>query len=310
MIKVAISGADTRDAGELIRILLNHPEVEITAMSAPSKEGLPPSAIHHGMVGESLVNFTSSVSSSDKADVLFICDNTMSAAELSAMRLSRPELKIILLHTPDGFDLKANGVVYGLPEINRKLLVRGATTAIVPSPGASAALVALYPLALHMLLNPNLFISFRMPQDLIDSSSEATVKELREMLSEVQKSLTEYTEPSFRATDHPRNMEVEVLLDSSIDLQHILEMYGMYDDHNFSFPITGSVSTEDVSGTDKCLFTISKPNDSQLLLHIVADPRMRGGAGEAVHIMNLLCGLHEKTGLAFKTTRFSPLKTD
>lgn len=310
MIKVAVSGADTQDAGELIRILINHPEVEIIALIAPSKEGLPPSAIHHGLVGEKLVNFSSSLPSSSKTDVLFICDDTMSAAELSALRLSRPELKVILISVPDGFNLEANGVVYGLPEINRKLLVRGATAALVPNPGASAALVALYPLALHMLLNPNLFISFRLPQDIIDAASDEAVTEVKQNLTEIQKSLTEYAEPSFRPTDHPRNMEVEILLDSAIDLPHILEMYEMYDDHNFAFPLTGSVSTEDVSGTDKCLLTLSKPNESQLLIHVVADPRMRGGAGEAVHIMNLLCGLHEKTGLAFKTTRFSPLKTD
>ncbi len=304
MIKVAVSGADTSSAGELIRLLVNHPEVDILSLAAPGKEGKPVTSVHHGLQGEIKLNFSGTINTSPLPNVIFICGNSMSAAEYKSIRHAHPEMKSIIIDPLAALDNKASGVVYGLSEINRKLLVRGATAAVVPSPPASLALVALYPLALHMLINNSLKINVKLPADLIPGHSDRSRVELKEMLNDVQRSFTGVPEVMFEESDDPRHMELDIEMECPLDLEQLLDLYAMYDDHNFALPMLSEVRSKDVTGTEKTLMKISKESDGRLHLHAVADPRMRGGAGEAVHVMNLLCGLHEKTGLALKASEF------
>lgn len=304
MIKVAVSGADTPSAGELIRLLVNHPEVDIIALSAPGKEGKTVTSIHHGLQGEIKHNFSGTLNTSPLPNVIFICGNAMNAAEYKNLRHAHPEMKSVIIDPIEALDHKATGVVYGLSEINRKLLVRGATAAVVPSPPASLALVALYPLALHMLINNSLKINVKLPADMIPVHSDRSRLELKEILNDVQRSFTGVPEVMFEESDDPRHMEIDIEMECPLDLQQLMELYEMYDDHNFALPLLSEVDSKDVTGTEKALMKIAKENDGRIHLHAVADPRMRGGAGEAVHIMNLLCGLHEKTGLALKASEF------
>ena len=67
-----------------------------------------------------------------------------------------------------------------------------------------------------------------------------------------------------------------------------------------------SIASE-VAGTDKCVISVGIPADGAVTLDVAADCRLRGGAGEAVHVMNLMCGLHERTGLALKAIDFNPV---
>lgn len=306
MIKVAISGADTPQGGELTRILVNHPEVDIISLCAPGKESIPVSALHHGLIGECSLRTTQSFPPG-APDVLFVCDGSIGAAELYSLKLSRPELKIVILDKVPNLDEKSAGFVFGLPEINRKLLVRGATAAFVPAPPASLVLTPLFPLAANMLLNDSLKITVNAPRDIIDNTGARARVEIEETLAEVQKSFTGIPEVTFTESAHERLMEADIEMECRVDLPHLLGLYEMYDDHNFAFPVTGEISSLEAAGTDKCVFSIRKEGESRLRIHAVADPRMRGGAGEAVHVMNLLCGLHEKTGLALKASAYSVL---
>ncbi|MDE5790263.1 MAG: N-acetyl-gamma-glutamyl-phosphate reductase, partial [Muribaculaceae bacterium] len=83
-----------------------------------------------------------------------------------------------------------------------------------------------------------------------------------------------------------------------------LKAYEIYDDHNFSFAVTSPVKLDDVKGTEKIIISLSRSKDGVLSIHSVADGRLRGSAGEAVHVMNLMFGLHEKTGLYLKPYAF------
>lgn len=306
MIKVAVSGADTPQGGELTRILVNHPEVDIISLCVPGKESIPVSSLHHGLIGECALRTTQSFAP-EAPDVLFVCGDSTGAAELYSLKLSRPELKIIILDKIRNLDEKSAGFVFGLPEINRKLLVRGATAAFIPSPPASLVLTPLFPLAANMLLNNSLKITVKAPRDIIDCTRKRSLAEIEETLADVQKSFTAIPEVVFTESAHERLMEADIEMECKVDLPHLLGLYEMYDDHNFSFPVTSEISPLETAGTDKCVFSIRKENDTRLRIHAVADPRMRGGAGEAVHVMNLLCGLHEKTGLALKASAFSTL---
>ena len=201
-------------------------------------------------------------------------------------------------------DTERLGVVYGLPEINRKPLVRGAVSAMVPSPAASVVLTALYPLATHMLLNDSVKVSVSLPSDILQKDKGNAQKEIARILSQTQLSFSENFNLELKAIDGERCMKADISLSCPVSIEQIHEMYEIYDDHNFAFPVSSVVNVKEVSGTDKCVISLNKPDDSTLRIEAVADPRMRGGAGEAVHIMNLLFGLHEKTGLALKASDF------
>lgn len=304
MIKVAITGADAPEAGELLRILVNHPEVVITTVSAPGREGLSVTTVHHGLIGELRMNFSGPLSMTPDCSVIFVCGNSMTAAEFSALQLARPDIRTIIMRPLPNLDTERLGIVYGLPEINRKSLVRGAVSAIVPSPLASVVLTALYPLALHMLLNDSLKVKVNAPEDILSVDNGNAKKEIISTLSQTQLSFANNLDIEFVESEGKRFMRANISLSCPVTIDQINEIYEMYDDHNFAFPVSHSVSEKEVCGTDKCVLSLQKTNDTTLNIEAVADPRMRGGAGEAVHIMNLLFGLHEKTGLALKASDF------
>lgn len=304
MIKVAITGADTPQAGELLRILVNHPEVIITTLSAPGKEGVSVASVHHGLIGELKMNFSGPLSMTPDCSVVFVCGNSMTAAEFSALQLARPDIRTVIIDAIPNLDMDRLGIVFGLPEINRKPLVRGAVSAIVPSPISSLVLATLYPLALHMLLNDSIRISVEAPHDIIDSDKGTADREIFSMLETIQLSFGKKTDIELKEAQADRKMKARISLACPVTIEQIHEIYEMYDDHNFAYPISGTIDENEVIGTNKCVIAMSKPTDSELTIEAVADPRMRGGAGEAVHIMNLLFGLHEKTGLALKASEF------
>ena len=304
MIKVAISGADTPSAGELIRLLVNHPEVEILSLFAPGKEGMSLTSVHHGLQGETALNFVGSIYSNPMPDIVFISGNAMSVAEYLSMRVNYPEVKSVIIDETIPLSKDSSGVVYGLSEINRKLLVRGATAAVVPSPPAALVLVALFPVALHLLINNSLKIRVLLPSDMIANHSDKCREELKQVLNDIQRSYSGVPEISFEESDGIRHMEAYIEMESTLNHEQIMELYDVYDDHNFAIPLLSDVDCKDVAGTEKVLMKITKESDGCLHIHAVGDPRMRGGAGEAIHIMNLLCGLHEKTGLALKASEF------
>lgn len=305
MIKAAIIGADTPESGELIRLLINHPEVEVVALIASANEGNPITSVHHGLYGETNLKFSAKLPSAKEMDILFVNIRPKEFPALADLKSANPRLLIVLMQGIDGIPRDMETPVYGLSEINRKPLVRGATVATVPSPIASASLVALYPLALNMLLNPTLRINVKAPEDVVREQTEISKKEIEMMLHDVQRSFESPVNIETSLSDSERAMELEISLDCNIDLEHILKMYDIYDDHRFAFHVSGRLSCADVGGTEKCLFNISKKTPSLLSIRIVADPRMRGASGEAVHIMNLLCALHEKTGLSLKASAYS-----
>lgn len=299
MIKVAISGAETPQAGELLRILVNHPDVEIVALLAPGFEGQQARFVHHGLLGEEPMAFTSVMP--EKTDILFMADSAVSPAFLTRLHTKRPDLKIILLSGAGQGEEDGSEIVFGLPEINRKLLVRGASVAGVPSPMASLALVPLYPLALNMLLDGDISLKISVPADLDNADIiHRSTNEINAILGEVQKSFSGKVSLSVLPPLSKRGMELTAEMRCPIGMEHLMQLYEIYDDHHFAFVVNAPVRLDDVKGTEKCVVSVSMPEEGLLRIHAVADGRLRGSAGEAVHIMNLMCGLHEKTGLALK----------
>ena len=285
-----------------------HPDVEIIALQARGLEGRPVANHHHGLIGETDLAFTASVDYT-KCDVLFVCPGSLGAADFMRLRTERPELKIIMLEPISGVDLEKAGAVYGLPEINRKLLVRGAPVAVIPTSLASMALVALFPLAKNLLLSGDIEIDVTAPEAILESLDLAkTAEEIRGQLAEVQQSFSGTVRIASKDSQSRRSALMNIDLQCGVGLEALLGLYDLYDDHRFAFVTTMPVGVSEVAGTNKCVITVGKPESGRTELGVAADCRLRGASGEAVHVMNLMFGLHEKTGLALKAIDFSPIE--
>lgn len=301
MIKVGIIGARHEDAGELLRILVHHPETEIMTLHAPSVAGRSVAACHHGFIGEKIVNFTDSIDPST-LDVLFVAEDSELSDEIIRRVEEWPELHIIDMSSQRLHHLEAAGFEYGLSEINRKPLVRGARLAVVPSAAAALAMISLHPLALNQLIESEIEISVAAPSDVADSiDAKSVADEVAQMLTRTQTDFKGNVSVRVISSDMGRTMRVLSLLKSPLSIEEVDNLFdGVYDDHHFVFTSLSHVDNREVEGTQKCIVSFDKPGAGLLGLEAVGDCHMRGGAGDATHVMNLFFALDEKVGLTLK----------
>lgn len=305
MIKVGIIGAETPDAGELLRILHHHPEVEIKTLYSPSWAGRLVSARHHGFIGEEIGNFTEKIDL-NKIDILFISDDSEKGVLVLRHSEELPELRIVDM-SPGRFSRwEGFGLEYGLSEVNRKPLVRGARLAVLPTPIASLALIALYPLALNILLTSDIEITVEAPKEFLDSVNKREVTdEITGFLARTQKSFSSKVELNLVARHSGRSMRVTCTLKCPLAIAEVDKVYeSVYDDHNFTYISHSGVNRNEVEGTHKCVLTFEKPAAGLLEVSALGDYHMRGGAGDATHVLNLLFALDEKVGLYLKPSLF------
>lgn len=304
MIKVGIAGADNPVAGEILRLCLHHPDVEIISAYAPAYSGRNVSEVHRGFIGEPRLLFSSNFDAT-ALDVAFLMTPVYTDSDWTKLMKDRQQLHLVFF---PGTESLADGLpttpVYGLSEMNRKPLVRGAREAIVPSPLAVPALIALNPLARHLLLPENVNIKVTAPADIIEAERVAAARqEVSRELTMAQTSFSGNVAYEATPSEAPRSMKMQIDLPISVSTEEILKIYdSIYDDHNFTHVVTTPVSPADVESTQRVIISVGRTEAGGVRLTIVADPRMRGGAGEAIHIMNLFLGLHEKTGLDLHST--------
>lgn len=302
MIKVGIAGADTPTGGELFRILANHPDVDITEAYAPGHKGMEASGIHHGLIGEREVRLDDSLDLSG-LDVLFVCrrDDTV----MSLLRSMPQGLRLVDVSEERHDTPLAEEMIYGLSEIYRKAMVRGGTRASVPRNTSSLALVSLYPLATHLLLGDDLKLRFIFPAGEAPDAEflRGTAYDVERHLRVAQQSFSHKVEVNGEENPDERRrvLRMRASLTTSVTLEEIRRAYNeVYDDHSFSFIVAGSPDAREVESTHKCIVGLAKPDSHTLEIDAIADIRMRGGAAEGVHLLNLLCGLAERTGLSLK----------
>lgn len=306
MVKVALLNAELPLAGEIIRILVTHPETEIQALHSPLLAGRNVSSIHHGLIGEQQFNFTDKLNLEELQLVIILKRSDLSDKIISQAP-NFEDLKIITLGK-DFFDASGLRAELGVSEINRKALVRGAKMAYIISPIISPALIALGPLAGYLLLNADLEIEVKAPVDIVKESDAAKLgKEMAAILSGIQSSFHEKVDLKLSPLDdEERGITTKISLKNNLSIEEIEKIYDqIYDDHNFTFISRSDIGMEEVIGTQKSIIFLDKPTPETLVIKVVADARMRGGAGDAVHILNLFFGLHEKTGLNLKPACYS-----
>lgn len=290
MIHASIVGAETEVAGELLRILLYHPDVELTCVYSPSMAGKAIDEVHHGMIGDTDLRFSSTIDFS-KTNMVFVCapqaDDFLAELDAEARVVDLTDTHV------DGSD----DYVYGFCELNRKPMVRGALRAGVPTAIAQPILMALLPLANSLLLNEDITIK---------TNAEVTAEALNEvetLVKSLQLSFNKkiMVQPAPFAAS-PRAMFAEMSFDCAVETAQIVELLNnFYDDHNFTFVIGREPKADDVANTNKCIMNVRK-EDAKIVITAAIDPQIKGSAGTAVHCMNLLFGLHERVGLTLKAS--------
>lgn len=298
MIKAGITGGETRRSGELIRLLIFHPDVELiwvhTASPVAANSRL--SALHRGLDGDCNMSFSGGTPRLDDIDVLFMCQDAEGVEQFLAANEIPDDLKVINLS-----DLRPEGFVYGLPELNRKSMVRGATRATVPSAVAVAVATPLLPLAKGLLLRGPVHVT--VSRGIIDASlGEPLDGEIVAALRGFQSTFDGDIVIDIENGDWPRGTIVKASVDVESPLGEIVELYnGFFDDHKLTYILNRATEVLDVVNTAKCLISLDI-DGSKLIVTAVTDGLLKGAASTAVHCMNLLFGLYERTGLALKTS--------
>lgn len=304
MIKVGIYGpADVVDPvrKQLLRLLLRHPDVELRAVASPAGNAVPLCELHPVYAGETDLTLER-VLDLEKLDVLYVIDSeNMSEAMLDKLAGDKDFRLIVLGHAPELIEQALVGgygaPVYGLPEYYRKALVRGARYAVSPSTAATAFILSVLPLAKGGLLSGDIsVIASGLPEGVAEP---AICGEAVKMLGDVCESLD--CRVSVATGDMPDfgRIDMKVSLTLPLAVEEVARIYReAYDDHSFVHVVSGQGPVdEDLRGSNKCLLRFDRNGDT-LDIYASMDGMTKGVTGNAVHIMNLLFGLLERTGLS------------
>lgn len=322
MIKAGIIGGAGYTAGELLRLLLNHPETEIVFVNSTSNAGNKLSDVHAGLLGETDIVFTDQLPL-DAIDLLFFCTAHGDSKKFLDSHEVPATLKIIDLSTDYRMEREDHDFVYGLPELNKERILK-ATRIANPGCFATAIQLGVLPLAKHLMLNTELHVNaitgstgagvkpsttthFSWRNDNISIYKPFTHQHLGEIsqsLVQLQKSFN--SEINFIPVrgNFSRGIFVTTYIDCKISLDEIKRIYDeFYAEHPFTFVSDRSIDLKQVVNTNKCLIHLEK-HGNKLLITSVIDNLLKGASGQAVHNMNLLFGLEETVGLHLKSSAF------
>ncbi len=316
MIKAGIIGSGGYTAGELIRILIHHPEVELSSLVSGSQAGKPVSEVHRDLIGDCDLAFDSELKGDE--DVIFLCSGH---GKSETYLQSHPELlekKIIDLSSD--FRLKGDhDFVYGLPELNRASV---AEADHIANPGCFATCIqlGLLPLAASKALNEDVHVTAitgstgagQQPTEFTHfswrNSNLSVYKAFRHQhLDEIMQSLrqeasSEIGSVHFIPVRGPftRGILAASQLKSSLSQHEVEELYRDYYSHSAFVHYTAmNPDLKQVVNTNKCLIHAEKEGN-QLLLVSVIDNLLKGASGQAVQNMNLMFGLEEDRALRLK----------
>jgi N-acetyl-gamma-glutamyl-phosphate reductase len=305
MIKLAILGVANPIAGELIRILVNHPEVEIVLLYDLQNAGKNPMDIHHGLIGVTLPRISSEIPAVKDVNALIVLEqDAFTTPFVNACK--EADVKIIDMTENSYHALIDDQSTLGLSEIFRKVLVRGESSCVVPRPIETAALISLYPLAKNLLLNSSINLEVETAKDIADDyKAHCACNVVKYVLEKAQQSFNYPITYTLKEIDNNRCLRLRCKVQCTLSLSDVLDLYdNIYDDHNFTILTKKAMDQKEVEGTNRCLVSIVKERPDVLAIDTIIDARLRGGAGEAVHAMNLMFGLHECVGLTFKASAF------
>ncbi|MCH5328552.1 MAG: N-acetyl-gamma-glutamyl-phosphate reductase [Coprobacter sp.] len=322
MIKAGIIGGAGYTAGELIRLLINHPDVEIVFVNSSSNAGNKITDVHAGLLGETDLVFTDELPLT-QIDVLFFCTAHGDTRKFIGECPLPENLKVIDLSMDFRIQGDDHDFVYGLPELNRKHIIR-ATRVANPGCFATAIQLGLLPLAKNLMLNHTIHVNaitgstgagqkpsatshFSWRNDNISIYKPFThqhLAEIRQSLTGLQNSFKSDIDFIPVRGNFSRGIFATMYLTCPIDIEEIRRIYQeYYEDHSFVFITDKNPDLKQVVNTNKCVIYLEKHGDKLLIISMI-DNLLKGASGQAVHNMNLLFGLEETVGLRLKPSAF------
>ena len=314
MIKVGIIGGAGYTAGELLRILVNHPEVEIVFVHSTSNAGNHLYDVHGGLFGDTELTFSDSYDL-EAVDVLFLCSAHGKSREFWEQNACPEGLKVVDL--AQDYRDESEGYVYGLPEWQRDK-IRTARKIANPGCFATAIQLALLPLAHAGLLQSTVHVTA------ITGSTGAGVKPAatthfswrtdnlstykvfeHQHLKEICRNLG-FNDIQFvpMRGDFARGIFASVTVDTPLSGEEALALYQeYYADAAFTFVSDRPVDLKQVVNTNKAIVA-PEVHDGTLVVSSVIDNLLKGASGQAVQNMNLIFGIPETTGLRLKASAF------
>lgn len=323
--KIGIVGGAGYTAGELLRLLINHPAVEIAWINSSSNAGNPVTDVHGGLLGETELVFTDKVDL-DSIDVLFLCMGHGKSAEFWTEH-ERPEgLKVVDL--AQDFRDESNGYVYGLTDLQAGKV---AACDSVANPGcfATAIQLSLLPLAAAGLLpddlgqinitgitgstgagvKPGATTHFSWRTDNLSVYKPFNHQHLLEIVRTLKK-----LQPSVESRpvfipargDFARGIFVMAVVPSTLTQTEAETLYrDFYKDSSFTVVSSRPVDLKQVVNTNKAVVSVvASQEDGRLLITTAIDNLLKGASGQAVENMNIMLGLDPRTGLHLKPSAF------
>lgn len=329
MIRTGIIGGAGYTGGEMLRILVNHPNVEIAFVNSTSNAGNLISDVHTDLIGETDLRFTGDLSQA--IDVLFLCVGHGDAKKFLAANQIDEHVKIIDLS--QDFRLSANAemqaqgrrFIYGLPELNRDAIKEASNIA---NPGCFATCIqlGLLPLAAKGLLQSDVHINATTGSTGAGQSLSTTshfswrnnnlsvykafehqhLNEIGESLAQAAQKALDNVELNFvpQRGDFTRGILAAMYTESDLSLEEARDLYeNYYDAHPFTHVSTKNIDLKQVVNTNKALIHLEKHGNKLFIVSII-DNLLKGASGQAVQNMNLMFGLEERQGLNLKATAF------
>lgn len=322
MIKVGILGGAGYTAGELIRILINHPEAEIVFVNSESNAGNLLTDVHGGLYGETDMRFTDSMPF-DSVDVVFFCFGHGKSEQFLKEHTIPANVKIIDLAQDFRIAAPGNDYVYGLPEINREE-IKGAQHLANPGCFATCIQLALLPAAsLHILdrdvvvnavtgstgagQKPTVTTHFSWRNNnfsVYKVFKHQHIAEIRQSLTQVQGALNASIDFIPMRGDFARGIFATSVIKTDLPEDKIVEAYkDFYRDAAFTHYIDKPIDMKQVVNTNKALIHCDVV-DGKLLVTSTIDNLLKGAVGQAVQNMNLMFGIEESAGLRLKPSAF------
>jgi N-acetyl-gamma-glutamyl-phosphate reductase len=318
-IKVAIEGGAGYTAGELLRILINHPKVDIKHINSESHKGHPVSDVHKDLSGDTNICFTEIDFS--HVDVVFICKGHGKTLQFLNETKLPENVKIIDLS--EDFREETNDFVYGLPEINRDR-IKSCTKLANPGCFATSIELALLPLSANKLLIDDVHItaitgSTGAGQTLSETShfswrnnnisvykpfKHQHLKEIKRTLEKLQPDFNKSVNLIPMRGNFSRGILSSVYTKCNADIVTLKKIFGnYYAEHPFVRIIDTMPDLKQVVNTNKCILHIEKIDDKVYIVSAI-DNLIKGASGQAVQNMNLMFGLEETMGLKLKSIGF------
>ncbi len=325
MITVGIIGGSGYTAGELLRLLVHHPEAQLDFVYSTTNAGKPISGQHPDLIGDISLNFTDAVN--QDVDVVFLClGHGRSRSFLEANTFSESTRVIDLgndFRLLNDRSFLGRNFVYGLPELQKEA-IRTAHNIANPGCFATAIQLALLPLATSGKLIDAVHVNattgstgagvmpggtthFSWRDNNFSSYKVFTHQHLGEITESVVQLQNDFEAPIFfipNRGNFSKGIYATLYTKFEGSEEEAKELFmNFYKDAPFTIISDKEIHLKQVVNTNKCIIHVSK-KDGMLLITSIIDNLIKGASGQAIHNMNLMFGLEEKTGLGLKASAF------